>query len=353
MKEFLGEVVFSVAGTTYLWEDVFVAAELWGDWGRLRRQVREELACLSQASEEDDPEVAEAIDAAAAEFRYERDLVAAEEMEAWLDRWGLSAESWMDYIRAAVLRERRSTELPNLVATYVSGDDEVDARMLTTAVCSGLFERVAHKLAGRAAIQEPADGSDSQSDIPRDLVDAGPQLPADMQSPGFLGMDVDIVRTKREHLAKLEQSYGRFCKTRVTPAALDAHIRSSHIDWTRLECQSVTFSDESAAREAALCVTTDGQPLDEVAREAHTTSRNESIYIEAIEPELQNRFLGAQKGDLIGPVTRQGRFVLYLVLDKVPPSISDAQIANRATSAIVDRLVDRAVGDRVKWHRDV
>jgi hypothetical protein len=60
--------------------------------------------------------------------------------------------------------------------------------------------------------------------------------------------------------------------------------------------------------------------------------------------------LAAQPGELVGPLARGAEFLLYLVLDKVPPTASDADIASRAEAATLRRVIDPEIDARVKWH---
>jgi hypothetical protein len=350
LKTLFGQVVFSVGKAEYCWEDVVLAAELWGDWVRLRERVREGVACLKRAEDEATPLSAEEIESAADEFRYARDLVAAEEMEEWLERWGLTAESWMDSIRSTLLRKKWSDKLADLVSEESPTDEDVDARIQTEAVCSGELERLAFELAGRTAIhdgeeKEGSKGPGSETDVAAIFE----QFPSGLRGRGLPGISLDASRAKMERLARLEASYRRFCERAVTPEAVAAQIRSYQTDWTRLECDSVSFPELQAAREAALCVREDGGTLDHVAGDANREVRREQVYIEETEPDFRDQFLGAQKGELIGPVSRGDEFVLCLVREKVLPSGNDPRIAARAEEAVVQRFVEREVNDRVKW----
>jgi hypothetical protein len=162
-------------------------------------------------------------------------------------------------------------------------------------------------------------------------------------------MSLDASRAKMGRLARLEECYRRFCERAVTPEAVAAQVRSCQTDWTRLECDSVSFPELQAAREAALCVREDGETLDQAAGDANREVRREEVYIEATEPDFRDHFLGAQKGELVGPVGRGEEFVLYLVREKVLPSGNDPRIAVRAEEAVVQHLVESEVNDRVKW----
>jgi hypothetical protein len=109
MKALLEETVFSVGHADYRWDDVVLAAQVWGDWDRIRKRARAGVAFLSALEEQEDDRVSDdEMESAAEEFRYARDLISAEEMEDWLGRWGLTAETWMDWVRVSVLRQKRS-----------------------------------------------------------------------------------------------------------------------------------------------------------------------------------------------------------------------------------------------------
>lgn len=350
MKPLFGQVVFSVGKAEYCWEDVVLAAELWGDWARLRERVREGAACLKRADDEGMPLSAQEIESAADEFRYARDLVAAEEMEAWLGRWGLTAESWMDSIRSTLLRKKWSADLADLVSEESPTDEDVDAGIQTEAVCSGELERLASELAGRSAVyeKEERERSNGPGREP-DVAAIFEQFPSDLRERGLPGISLEISRAKMERLARLEACYRRFCERAVTPEAVAAQIHACRTDWMRLECDSVSFPEEQAAREAALCVREDGEGLDRMAEDANREVHREQVYIEATEPDSRYQFLGARKGEMIGPVGRGEEFVLYLVRERVLPSGDDPRIAARAEEAVVQRVVEREVNDRVKW----
>src|SRR5688500_3793863 len=129
MPVLAGQRIFTVAGTSYAWEDLVLAGCLWGDWPALEARASEGLACLARLDEldEDDEDVlAEAdVETAATEFRYARDLVAASDLESWLDRRGLSVDSWLDHIRRSLLLDRWVEDLDEIREEYELDEDEV------------------------------------------------------------------------------------------------------------------------------------------------------------------------------------------------------------------------------------
>ena len=159
-----GRSLFTVAGRTYAWEDVLLAAELRGELGELERQTRQGLACLRRLATEPDALPAEALRAAATVFRYEHNLLAAEELEAWLDARGLSAADWNGYLRRLILRERWADELERIASEFAVGDDEVEAALQAEAICSGFLRRAAERLAEDAALAATDDDAEDSGD---------------------------------------------------------------------------------------------------------------------------------------------------------------------------------------------
>ena len=54
MPVLAGQRIFTVAGTSYAWEDLVLAGCLWGDWPALEARVRDGLACLARLDELDE-----------------------------------------------------------------------------------------------------------------------------------------------------------------------------------------------------------------------------------------------------------------------------------------------------------
>src|SRR5262245_23816251 len=160
MPTLAGRSLFTIGNRSYAWEDLVAAGCLWGDWLTLEGRVRDGLICLAKQDDlDDDDEDAlseEEVDEAAAEFRYARDLVAADDLEAWLEQRGLTIDSWLDYIRSSLLLARWADDLEEIREEYEADDDEVAEALACEAVCSGLAARLAERLSGRAAVHARA-----------------------------------------------------------------------------------------------------------------------------------------------------------------------------------------------------
>jgi hypothetical protein len=314
-----GRSLFTVAGRTYAWEDVLLAAELRGELGALERQTRQGLACLARLAAEAGEAPTEAVRAAATEFRYDRNLLAAEELEAWLEDRGLTVSDWNGYLRRLVLRERWEDELERIEAEFPVGDEEVEAALRAEAVCTGLLRRAAERLAEDAALADADDALEDESDRAKSIA--------------ALAQAADAVRARVP-----------------SPSEVEREVAAHALDWIRIEAETLELADAEAAREAALCVRVDGRPLTDVADDCGVPASPVVLYLGDAEPELQAALASATPGELIGPVPRGTGHMLLQLRSKAEPSPDDPELGRRAAAVLAARSVDRELRDRVVWH---
>ena len=356
MPTVAGREVFSIGESAYTWGDVNLGAVLRGDWAALARDVSASLSCLKRLEElEDEEEVLpeEEISAAAAEFRYARDLVAAEDMETWLEKCGLTADDWMDFIRRSLLIKKWAEELEEIQREYPVSQEEVDAIILCDATCSGRAVAWATALAARAAAyakiaEEDASAGDGISeDEVRSVLDS---LPAKGAAQALAGPAGPADPDRLAALARLEAAWKRFAARQATPQAIREQLAAHRLEWTRLTVRSLGLSDLEAAREAALCIREDGRDPAEVAAESGAEFREEDWYLDDADPALRDHLLAARAGEVLGPLRLNDRFVVVSVLGKQPPSENDPALWARAERVLLDRATSREVENRVRWN---
>ena len=311
--------LFTVAGHTYAWEDVLLAAELRGELGALELQTRQGLACLRRLASETGTVPAEAIRAAATVFRYERNLLAAEELEAWLDGRGLTVTDWNGYLRRLILRERWRDALEQIESEFAVGDEEVEAALPSEAICTGFLRRAAERLAEDAAL---AAANNAVEDSP----DRSTLLAA-------LARGADAVRARAPSRPEVEHE-----------------VAAHALDWIRIEAETLELADAEAAREAALCVRVDGRPLTDVADDCGVPAHDLVLYLGDADPELRAALVSASPGELIGPVESGAGHMLLQVGAKAEPSADDPELGRRAAGVLAARAVERELRDRVVWH---
>ena len=345
MQRIATRPVFTVGTRTYLWPDVVVAAHLWGDYAALERQTRDGLAWVMHlakkgqgVSESDADELGDA-------WRYDRDLLAADDLQQWLDEHLLGMDEWLAFIERAVLRSRGAAPRIKVPAA------DVEAAIYAEAVCSGTLQGVAARLAGLAAAYDRVDAEGKGAHCPKTAVrNALKPLPAAVRRDGVLDLGPRQTLARAEHVACLQIVCQRFLDAAVAPAALEREIETHRLDWTRLVCETAPFASEEAAREAALLVREDSFPLADAAAMGKTTVTRTRFVLDDIEPPLRDRLVGARPGDLIAPVASNGNYLVVSVVERVEPTAKDRDVRTRAADRIAARTIQREVENRVRWH---
>ena len=340
--------VFSVGPREYAWLDVFLAAMLRGEWRLFERRFAEGLACMAavaadpQAAWPDDRQIEEA----AHTFRYERDLVASDEIISWLDRAGLTIDAWTDYLVRRLLHDRWCDHLDDLPPQHTASVTVDDIEFATEGLCSGTFDRFARALAGRAAASVHQDALDHGA-FATDGSCVG-QLRA--QHAAWLDtLHPGDVSERIMHLAQLESGFHTQARAAASVDALASQVARHRLEWTRVDLERVSFDTADAAREAICCVRDDGLTLTDVAIESRRAVRDTRDLLERIEPEVRDAVLSASVDQVVGPVTVGPRYEVVCVVDKRPADLADPLVRERAEAAVIEQMVARAVLMHVRW----
>lgn len=285
--------VFSAGERTYAWLDVVQAAEARGEVAALEQDLAAGAAALARVEL-----AASDVDAAGTEFRRKLGLLAADEMEAWLSHWEITAGDWMGFLRRQLARE---------LAPGAAGGEQGVA-LWPEAVCSGALSSWAWELAGRAAAGGEHDDPDA---------------------------------------------YDELVRRANTPEARAKALEAKQMDWLRVECDLLELPIEGMAREAALCVREDGLTLDEVAGRAGIQVAERAFLLMDAPTELADPLLSARPGDLVGPVSSGDAFYVALVRDKRAPALDDPAIGELLDVEVPRRAIDSEVKKWIRWHEHV
>ncbi len=339
--------VLSVAGRTYRWSDVLIASHLWGGWQALVDWTANSLRLLDVSHAEGDESQAE-VDAAAEEFRYERDLLSAEELDAWLSDRALDAGAWLDHIRRAVLvaRDAPRKGRPRRTAPLVA---EVAGRLWVDGVCRGELARLAEAFAGRIAVHESlveGEGFRCPKKERATLMASIPRTPDTV-------LGLASTAREAEQLACAEIAYERFAAAAASSEAIAGEVVSNEFAWTRVTYNVARVPDADQAEEMAMIVREDGSGLAVAAGRASVSCEEASHFLQDASEEEREMLVGAAPGDLVGPAATTRGFVLVEVVDRRAPEPRDTVVAERAREALVRRAVEREVARRVTWHHRI
>lgn len=300
--------VFSAGGHSFTWVDVIDAARVRGDWAALQRHVVGQLARESELSAAGALPTSAETRSAANDFRYQRRLLSADELEDWLAQWDISVEQWMAEMRRSLLEpaDADATESP----------EDFDRITWVHAVCSGKLAQYAQTLAEEVAVH----------------LGEQPSTPPE------------------EDLAALPGRREQFCTAQLREPVLVTEVRNNKIGWTRLDVQLLIHPDEMVVREAAMCVRLDGRDLADAAADAGAQLADISLLLDDAEPVLRTRLLAADPGDLFGPLATGEDHRLGRVLRRIPPSLDDPAVRHHAEDTVIRRALAAEVNRHVHWH---
>ncbi len=338
------EAVLTTAGRSYDWIDVFLSAMWRGEWKSFEHDLLAGLACQAVGTDPRGiPPHDREIRAAADRFRYERSLISGDETIAWLERSGLTIESWGDYVLRGILRERwrdQADALPHCPAlAQVSAID-----VAVEGICSGTFDRFARTLAGRVAIAE-------SGGLGRAAAPAVACLEGTLRdhTTWLAPLAANDTRARLVSIAQHERAFDVHAHSAVTTDAIAWQVDRHRLDWTRVDLERLAFATGDAAREAACCVRHDQRSLTEIAIDAREPVRDTRALLDRLEHELHDAVLSAGPGELVGPIVVASRHELIRVLAKRPPDLDDPLVHARAAEAVMEQAVSRAMLAHVRW----
>jgi len=343
-------IVFTSGPKGYSVRDIIDAAYFRGELDPFWNEVllRAEADRLAH---ETDAELDEAaLEEASIAFRYQYDLITAEETEQWLEIRGLTLSDFSEYFaREQWVKAFGGKAEPDLVpfAQASARQRELLAEELTL---SGELDRMATRLAWRVAarasaetdeIEEALVGAERARFVQRSGVE-GEALAGWLRGLGQNELWLE------ENLA-MEVIYRERCTKILTKEARDREISALRLPMTRLEMEIIELESRDAANEAFLCVRDDGMSMEEVAQEGRYPYRRTDLVLEEIPVEMQQKFLSLSPGNVLEPTPREDGYVLSRLLGKAEPKPDDPDVRARIEQRIMDRHFADLTSGRIQW----
>ncbi len=152
------KVVFLCEDRAFDFRDLIDAAHFRGElepvWKNLLRLVAAERKADAEELEVDD----EAIESAAEQFRYERDLITAEETEHWLAERGLTLNDFSAHFVRHYWDRHWGEDVEVDAVEYFSAPNDLRDLLTSELILSGELDRMALRLSRRVAARCAAKG---------------------------------------------------------------------------------------------------------------------------------------------------------------------------------------------------
>jgi hypothetical protein len=307
------------------------------------------MACEKEATrlnlEPDD----DAIDEMATRFRYENDLISAEETEAWLDCRGLNTDEFQAYFDRChwweILKDKVA---PDQVDTTHEIPELFDV-LETELLLSGAFGPFAVGLSRRLMVRHD---SESRPDSEKVLLERGRFFErAGLEPAELAGWLASLDRNNDwfEGMLEMEAAYRLKCEAIMTPEQLSRALLTSRLLLTRLEIESVEFDTIDAAREAHLCVRDDGMSLEDVARESRYPFKRLELLAEDLPDNQRQALLCAGLGEILEPVATDSLFHLHHVIRKTEPTLGEAAIRSRIEQQVLEAYFSGSNAGDIRW----
>lgn len=337
-------VVCACGAAAYTIRDAIEAAlfrgELEQPWqGFLRR-----VAAEKQANENDDLELdEEAFDAAAEKFRYDHDLITAEETEAWLSARGLTLDDFSDYFSRQIWVQMLPDAGPEDI-DFLSAPAELKDLFAIEMILSGRLEQMTTQLSWRlAALAAEREGVDA-AEVAAEKQNFAERMKIDDARAWLerLGRDEEWL----EHRAAMEAAYRKHRQSLLGPNAYAKELVTLRLPLTRFEIEVIELESRDAAHEALFCVREDGMAMEEVATEGRYPYKRIDFILEDIDPDVQQRFLSVAAGQVLEPNARGDGYELCRIVNRVEPHPDDPAVQSR----IEQRLMERHFSDISSKH---
>ena len=325
--------VFTVGPDAYTVRDIIDAAHFRGEvlpvWEKFMR-----LLAANERAWVEEREVDEAaIDTAVQTFRYDHDLITAEETERWLAERGLTLSDFSDYFTRHYWAEVMGNEVKGSFVGYFSAESELRDVFLAELIFAGELGRMATRLTWRLAAA------------------AGGKLTVGAEEVEAQGREVLPGRDQEWHdkMSLLETTFRVVCDDVLSPQARQREVGTLRLQLTMFDLEVLEVDSHDAAREALFCVREDGMAMEEVAAEGRYPFHREQLLLEDISPEMQQQFLSVTPGSVLEPMEIEGAHRLCRVIAKHEPDPADAGVQRRIEQRLLDRHFADAVLQHVRW----
>jgi hypothetical protein len=314
----LERIAFRAGGRAYTRSEVLSAAEFRGDLEPIRKTAQDGLGCQRYAEEEGYRVDPDALQRLSESYRHGKGLTAAEDTERWLEERDLTLADFTAWLERQYWLTRFSSQLATIRSEYEPAAPDILEVTWPEAVFGDHFPGLARALAWRVAA----------------AIDDGAE-------PG--------ARHWTEELLLLEQHYRECCRRVLTAEGRSRTLAGLRWALLRFEADAASFETLDRAQEAFLCVSQDGESLEQVARRAG--GRFESLigFIDMFPVSLQPKALSAAAGETIVSKEAADNFRVYTIRRKIDPDLRDPAVTERVERALLHSFFEDLIRKHIAW----
>jgi hypothetical protein len=305
-------------------DSAFFRGELAGPWFAFL----ERNAAADKAGELDLELDEEMFDGAVEKFRYEHDLITADETDQWLAGRGLTLDDFSEYFDRLCWGNSKAVAAPFDKIDYYSAPAELRDTFTIDLILSDQLGQMTTDLSWRLAAMCASDeiATDSIAAAKENFLDQtgikSDQLSIILEQ---LGRDEEWLNQQ----AAMEAAFRKRRDGLVNSQTSSRELSSLRLPLTKFETEVIQVESRDAAKEALFCVREDGMSMEEVANESRYPYRRSEFLLEDLDAETQQRFLIATSGQLMDPIARGDGFEVCRVIQRVEPQAEDPAIQAR------------------------
>jgi hypothetical protein len=321
----------------------FFRGELELSWKAFLRRVSAEKRAEELDLQLDD----DAVNGAAETFRYNHDLITAEEMEQWLSARWLTLDDFSDYLARQHWDQIVGEEVEPENTDLTSAASELRELFIVELLFSGELDRLTTRLIWRLAAHAA-----NATENPEPITTARHRF-FDRDRVTAAQVTDQLNRLARDQqwfdeIAALEAAYSQRCQALLNARERKKELDMLRIPLTQFEAEVIEFESADAAKEALFCIREDGLSMEEVAAEGRYPYRQISFLQENVPNELEQKFLSAAFGDLLGPLARGDGFELYRIIKRDEPRPDDPTVQQRIDQRLIERHFSALAGKYVE-----
>jgi hypothetical protein len=342
--------VFLCKGVEYGLREVVDCAWLRGDLEVPWSRFLDSLSCERHAEELNLEPEEEALQLLSDEYRYEADLVSAEETERWLERRGINEEEFGAYFARLYWRDHVEPLPPGKFSRpdFPRVTEDIRGQFLGDLLISGDFDRLALTTSWRVAALATSSDSGGLPDttaLDAFLSERGLKESDFLEQLAKLGRD----RHWLEICAFMEAAFNDERQQPLNTPSRARALAGRRLALTRVELETTYAPTSDAAREFVLCLRECQGPASELAAECGFEFEKMSVFLEDCPPDLQPALLSAAPGEALPPREAGDRYAVCRLAGKTDPALTDPAVLERIDRRLIEIHFNELSAGRVRW----